>query len=118
MSELEQFTVDVISIRKHGFGHNDNKVRVTDNVTGFFEECGEDRSQHRNCEVAKERLRARLKAVSGFEPNIVLKDDCEPTRDEIMELWESVLSDNTKNRSVRLIVLTFSFLLLKKARGE
>ena len=37
------------------------------------------------------------------------------SREEIMDLWESVLSNNQTNRSVKLVVRTFAFLLLKKA---
>lgn len=118
MSELEKFTVDVIRVKNGGFGLDTYKIRVTDLATGLFEECDEERSQHRNCEIAKQRLIKRLKSVSGFNPKVVLKDDHAPTREEIMQLWESVLNANTKNRSVKMIVLTFSFLLLKKARGE
>ena len=40
----------------------------------------------------------------------------EISREEVMDLWESVLADKQTNRSVKLIVLTFAFLLLKKAR--
>ena len=42
----------------------------------------------------------------------------EISREEVMDLWESVLADNQTNRSVKLIVLTFAFLLLKKAREK
>lgn len=118
MSKLEQFTVDVIRVKNGGFGPDMHKVRVTDTATGLFEECDEERSQHRNCEIAKQRLIRRLESVSGFNPKVVIKDDCEPTTTQIMELWESVLNDNKYNRSVRCIVLNFAYLLLKKAREE
>lgn len=59
--------IDVLTESKLGFGIPKQIVRVTDVYTGIYAECSDDRSQHRNSVIAKERLAEKLSSISRGE---------------------------------------------------